>query len=128
MSLLQMFKALFTSAPRFTPADCAARVRSGEAFLVDCREPGEWSRGVAQSARLLPFSDLTGARAQWRQFLADANGREILLYCASGSRSGLAARLLVAEGVRAANTGCLADWLDAGWPVAKPAASRPKIR
>ena len=114
-----MFKAMFTSAPRFTPVDCANRVRNGEALLVDVREPGEWADGVAQSATLLSFSDLTGARTQWKQFLADANGREILLYCASGSRSGMAARLLVAEGVRAANTGGLADWAAAGWQIQK---------
>jgi rhodanese-related sulfurtransferase len=128
MSLLKTFKAMFTSAPRLAPADCATRVRNGEAFLVDVRESGEWKTGVAHSAKLLPLSDLTGARTQWKQFLADANGREIFLYCASGGRSGLAARILVAEGVRAANTGGLADWLDNGWPMAKPSASRAKPR
>lgn len=128
MSLLKLFKAMFTSAPRLAPADCAKRVRDGEALLVDVREPGEWTAGVAHSARLLSFSDLTGARTQWKQFLADAHGREIFLYCASGARSGMAARLLVAEGFRAANTGGLADWLDTGWPAAKPSASRPTAR
>ena len=123
-----MFKAMFTSAPRFAPADCAARVRGGEAFLVDVREPGEWADGVAQSARMLSFSDLTGARTQWKQFLSEVNGREVFLYCASGARSGMAAKLLVAEGVRAANTGGFGDWLDAGWPMAKPATSRKKAR
>ena len=120
MSLFKMLKAMFTSAPRFAPAECSARVRSGESFLVDIREPGEWASGVARSATLLAFSDLTGARAQWTKFLADANGREILLYCASGSRSGMAARILVAEGVRAANTGGLDDWAAAGWKIEKP--------
>ena len=119
MSFLKMFKAMFTSAPRCAPSDCAARVRNGEALLVDVREPGEWTAGVAQSAKLLSFSDLTGARTQWKPFLAGAAGREIFLYCASGRRSGLAARILVSEGVRATNTGGLADWLDAGWPGAK---------
>jgi len=117
MNLFKMIQATFTSAPRCTPTECAHRVRNGEAFLVDVREPGEWADGVAQSARLLSFSDLTGARAQWTQFLAEVGGREVLLYCASGTRSGIATRLLVAEGIRAANTGGLANWLDAGWPV-----------
>ena len=128
MTLLKMFKVLFTSAPRFTPADCANRVRDGEAFLIDVRESGEWAAGVAQSARLLSFSDLTGARTQWKQFLAEAGGREVLLYCASGTRSGWAARLLVAEGIRAANTGGLGDWRAAGWPVARPSMSGAKAR
>ena len=123
-----MFKAMFTSAPRLTPADCSARVRGGEALLVDVREPGEWTAGVAHSAKLLPLSDLTGGRAQWKQFLADAKGREILLYCVSGGRSGIAARILVAEGVAAANTGGLADWRAAGWSVVKPSALRAKAR
>lgn len=122
MNLLKILKSLFTSVPTYQPAECAHRVRSGDAMLIDVREPGEWSGGVAQSARLLSFSDLTGARRQWAPFLAEAKDREILLYCASGARSGLAARLLVAEGRRAANTGGLADWLAAGWPLARSRA------
>lgn len=124
MNLLKIFKVLFASATRMAPSACAARVRSGAALLIDVREPGEWAGGVAHSATLLAFSDLTGQRAQWRQFLAAANGREVLLYCASGSRSGLAARILLAEGVRAANTGGLSDWRAAGWPVGPPAKAR----
>jgi rhodanese-related sulfurtransferase len=128
MSYFEIFKSMFASAPRLAPADCAARVRSGEVLLVDVREPAEWADGIAQSARTLSFSDLTGARTQWKPFLAEANGREVFLYCASGARSGLAARILVAEGIRAANTGGLGDWLDAGWPVAKPSRSKPKSK
>ena len=120
MNFFRMIKALFTSAPRLTPADCAGRIRWGEALLVDVREPGEWTSGVAESANLLPFSDLTGARTRWTPFLAKAKGREILLYCASGARSSVATRLLVAEGVRAANTGGFREWLSAGWPAVKP--------
>lgn len=115
-----MLRALFTTAPRRTPADCGPHVRKGEAVLVDVREPGEWAGGVARSAILLPFSDLTGTRAQWTPFLEKVGGREILIYCASGARSGIAARLLVAEGLSAANTGGFADWRNAGWPVVSP--------
>jgi rhodanese-related sulfurtransferase len=93
---------------------------TGEAILVDVREPAEWATGVAKSARLLPLSDLTGRRTQWNKFLADAPGREILLYRAVGGRAGIAARILGAEGLRAANTGGLKDWIAAGWPVSKP--------
>lgn len=120
MNLIRMFKALFQSAPRVAPLECAHRVRAGEAFLVDVREPGEWADGVARSARLLAFSDLTGPRSQWQPFLTEAAGREILLYCASGSRSGFAAKVLAAEGHRVANTGGLGDWAAVGWPVVKP--------
>jgi len=120
MSLLKVFKSLFTAAPRSTPLECAHRVRAGEAYLVDVREPGEWAAGVARSARLLALSDLRDGRVQWQPFLREAGNREILLYCASGARSGLAAKILAAEGYRVANTGGLGDWATAGWPVVKP--------
>jgi rhodanese-related sulfurtransferase len=124
MNLFKMIKAMFTSAPRLTPQDCAARVRAGEALLIDVREPGEWAEGVAQHAKLLSLGDLTGSRAQWQPLLTEASGREIFLYCASGGRSGMAVRILAAEGFRAANTGGLRDWASFGWPIVKPAKAR----
>ena len=128
MNFSKMIKALFASAPRIAPSECADRVRAGEALLIDVREPGEWSGGVAEQAVLLPLTGLTGRRAQWKPFLADNAGRELLLYCAAGGRSAIAARILAAEGFRTANTGSLSDWSDSGWPIAKPAASHPKTR
>jgi rhodanese-related sulfurtransferase len=124
MNPLKMLKSLFTSAPSSTPRECADRVRAGEALLVDVREPGEWAAGVAEGAVLLSFSDLTGRRTQWQTFLAKSAGRELLVYCASGGRSAIAARVLAAEGFRTANTGGLSDWAAAGWPVVKPGAQR----
>jgi rhodanese-related sulfurtransferase len=115
-----MFKALFKSTPSATPTDVAARVRSGEAVLIDVREANEWSRGVVETAVLLPFSDLTRRRTQWSPFLAQVAGRELLLYCASGSRSGIATRLLVSEGFRATNAGSITDWSAAGWRITQP--------
>ncbi len=125
MKFLKMVQALFTSAPRLAPADCMARVKAGTALLVDVRESGEWPGGVALFARLLPLSDLTGARALWKPFLTETGDREILVYCASGARSGLAARLLTAEGWRATNTGGLGEWREAGWALAKPSLAHP---
>jgi rhodanese-related sulfurtransferase len=125
MSLFKVIKSLFTSAPSLSPRECAARIRSGEAVLIDVREPGEWTSGVADQAALLPLGDLTGARTQWKPFLAAQAGKELLVYCAAGGRSGIAARILTSEGFRAANTGGFSDWVDSGWPVAKPGRKRP---
>lgn len=122
MSLLKSLKAMFTPAPRLAPSDVAAQVRAGHALLVDVREPAEWSGGVAQHATLLPLSDLTGARSRWKDYLARVGDRDVLLYCASGMRSGTAARILVQEGFKASNTGGLSGWASSGWPVVKPSA------
>ena len=124
MNLFKMIKAMFTSAPRAEPLDCAARIRSGAAVLVDVREPAEWAEGVAQGAVLLSLTDLTGARTQWTAFLATHRERELFVYCRSGGRSAIAARILVAEGFRATNAGSLSDWSAAAWPVVPPAKSR----
>ena len=56
MNPLKFFKAMLTSVPRLTPADCAARVRAGEAFIIDVREAREWTDGVAQHAELVQIS------------------------------------------------------------------------
>ncbi|MSU23782.1 MAG: rhodanese-like domain-containing protein [Opitutus sp.] len=125
MKFLSLIKSLFRSAPRYSAQACADRVRRGEAMLVDVREPGEWASGFADSAALLPLSDLAGARTHWNKFLAEANGRELLLYCAVGGRSGIAARILTAEGFRAANAGSLAEWRNAGWPLDRNAGKLP---
>ncbi|MEO5957610.1 MAG: rhodanese-like domain-containing protein [Opitutaceae bacterium] len=121
---LKLIKSLFVSAPRFAATDCFERVRSGAALLIDVREPREWIEGIAEHAVLLPLSDLTGGRAQWKPFLAANSNRELLLYCGAGVRSAMAARVLASESVRAANAGSFAEWSAAGWPVVRPVTSR----
>jgi len=131
MSLLSQLFSLFSprgdetpGTRRVEPAEAARLVRDKKAVLVDVREPPEWARGVAAKAALLPLSDLAGARRQWKPFLAGVGEREILLYCHSGSRCGLAARILAAEGFRTANAGTLRAWDRAGLPVCKPKPGR----
>jgi rhodanese-related sulfurtransferase len=125
MSIFNQLFAFLTpsSAPgvrRVEPQEAARLVRERKAVLVDVREPAEWAGGVARKAALLPLSDLTGPRRLWRPFLEQVNGREIILYCRSGSRCGIAGRILVAEGFATANAGSLRAWDRAGLPVCKP--------
>ena len=120
MNLWILIKALVTSAPRVSASEIAPRVRSGEAILVDVREPREWVSGVAQQAILLPLTDLTGGRVQWKRFLNDHRDQQLLFYCAQGGRSAIAARILAAEGFATANAGRLSEWAAAGWPVVQP--------
>lgn len=120
MSLLKSLKTLFTPAPRVDAHEAKARVQNGQALLVDVREPGEWTSGVAERALLLPLSDLMGSRARWKALFKQAAGKEVLLYCASGMRSARAAQVLAAEGLTAFNAGGLGDLAAAGWKVVRP--------
>ena len=98
-------------------SEAASRVAAGTTVLVDVREPGEWADGgVAEPANLLSLSDLRGDRTGWKSFLAENKDKELILYCRSGNRSGIAARILTKEGFNVANAGGFRDWVAAGLP------------
>ncbi len=100
---------------RVTPDEAARRVAAGQAVLVDCREPEEWSEtGIVAGAATLSLSGLRGARADWTRFLGTHREHQIILYCLSGTRSSFVARALAAEGYRTADAGGLQGWLAAG--------------
>lgn len=120
MNVLQSLKNLLTPAPAVPTAEIASRVTAGNAILIDVREPQEWSGGVAEGAELLPMSDLNGSRKQWARILAQAKGRELIVYCAAGGRAGKIAQQLVQEGFRATNAGGLRDLAAAGWRIIPP--------
>ncbi len=111
---------LVLARPGLPLDEAKAALQAGTAVLVDIREPAEWTSGVARQSALLPYSDLRGDKAQWLPFLEKHRGQKLLLYCASGTRSGLAARQLRRDGFNAVNAGSLRDWDKAGWPVCSP--------
>jgi rhodanese-related sulfurtransferase len=111
---------------KISPADAAKLVADGKAILVDVREPNEWAEtGVAAPALLLAKSDFDGPQKDWKPFLDQNAGKEIILYCRSGHRAGLVAEALAGKGMTVANAGGLKDWADAGLPVRKIEAKKP---
>lgn len=70
-----------------TPADVAAmRERGEKAVYLDVREPNEWNLGRIPGAVFLP-------RGQLESKVEDvaARGARVIIYCARGNRSALAA-------------------------------------
>jgi len=112
-------KRLF-AGPSLSPGEADKRVATGTAVLIDVREPSEWASGVARPAVLLPLSDLTGGRSKWKPFLEQNRDRELIVYCRSGSRSGIAAGILRGEGFKVSNAGSFDSWQSAGLPTRKP--------
>ena len=108
------------AGPSISPAEADARIKAGTAVLIDVREPDEWADGVAEPALLCSLSDLRGGRAQWKAVLEANRDKELILYCASGARSGIAAGMLRKEGFNAVNAGGFGDWRSAGLPVRTP--------
>ena len=108
------------AGPSISPAEAAERVKGGTAVLIDVREPDEWVDGVAEPALLCSFSDLRGERAQWKAVLEANRDKELIVYCASGARSGIVAGMLRKEGFNVVNAGGFSGWRSAGLPVRTP--------
>lgn len=107
--------------PKLEPAAAAKLVAEGKAVLVDVREPAEWAEtGVVASAVLLAKSDFDGPQKDWKPFLEKNAGKEIILYCRSGNRSGLVATALAEKGFKVANGGAFKTWADSGQPTRRP--------
>jgi rhodanese-related sulfurtransferase len=121
--------ALAADVSKVSAPEAAKRVAAGDAVLVDCREAGEVKQtGVAAPATLLPKSDFDGDKVAWNEFLARNRGKEIIIYCRSGSRSEMIAKALVATGVKASNAGGLKDWTAAGLPTRPADAPSAKVK
>ncbi len=110
---------LFAS-PRIDPKEATSRLDSGNAVLVDVREPNEWADGVVDGALLLPLSDLRGNRTLWGPALDTHRNKEFILYCRSGNRSEIALKILQTEGIKGSNAGGFSTWQNSGAPVTKP--------
>ncbi|MET9761732.1 rhodanese-like domain-containing protein [Streptomyces sp. NPDC006372] len=91
-----------------------AEADSGDAVLLDVREPQEWQAGHAPRAVHLSLSALTAGAG----LPAEAQARLLIVICRSGNRSRRAAELLSAQGVEAVDViGGMQDWIRAGLPV-----------
>jgi rhodanese-related sulfurtransferase len=101
-----------------TPQRAAELVRSGEAQLVDVREPYEHDAGRIAGATHIELERLP---AEAESLDRD---RRIVFYCRSGSRSALAADAFKAAGYDAYNMdGGLKAWVASGLPI-EPADGR----
>ena len=98
-----------------SPADAVAAAGADNVVLLDVREPNEWNLGHAEGALHIPRGQLEGK-------VEGAIPREarVLVYCAGGSRSALAADTLqqMGYGNVASVRGGFRGWVDAGGPVA----------
>jgi hydroxyacylglutathione hydrolase len=90
--------------------------------LLDVRTPQEWDQGHLPGARYLFLGELP-------EKLGNLNpDRPVVVYCASGYRSSLAASLLQAHGFRKVQNvpGGYTAWTAAEFPVVKPAHGNRK--
>jgi sulfur-carrier protein adenylyltransferase/sulfurtransferase len=99
-----------------SPAD--ARGRADKAVLVDVREGDEWAQGHVPGAVFIPRGYL---ELRIEEKVPD-RAREVILYCAGGTRSALAARALKDLGYENvwSMAGGFGKWKEAGFPIEVP--------
>ena len=92
------------SVPKLSPAEAAAKIGSGDVLVLDVRDPSE----VQQSGRLKGALNVSRGMLEFRadpesQYHNPAfqKDKTILLHCASGGRSALAAKTLQEMGYTA---------------------------
>ncbi|MBD3728959.1 MAG: rhodanese-like domain-containing protein [Sphingomonadales bacterium] len=95
-------------------ATLAGKLKAGEVELVDVRTPEEFAAGHIPGAVNMPLESFDPAA------LPHVEGKQTVLYCHSGRRSGLAAEAVAATGADAVHLqGGISAWESAGEPVAK---------
>lgn len=113
---MNLFDLLFGKpAPALNVLELNEKLKNGKRPLViDVRQPDEYRSGHIAGAKLIPLGELS------RRMKELSQNREIVCVCASGNRSGSAARTLVGAGFNAVNLkGGMLSWRRASFPIKK---------
>lgn len=76
-------RMLMASITQLTRPEAEERVRSGEAVLVDVRTAMERSKKSISTSLHIPMSDMTDVASKLERY----RGKQVIFYCATGSRS-----------------------------------------
>jgi rhodanese-related sulfurtransferase len=79
-----------------TSKEAAELIRNITPLVLDVRTPGEYSRGHLKGSLLIPLQQL---QARWQE-IAEYKSRDVLIYCATGNRSTVAAKILIDNGFK----------------------------
>ena len=100
-----------------TAAEAEALLETSDPLRLDVRTPKEYAAGHLEGALLIPVQVL-----QTRIHELDPyRGQEVLIYCATGNRSTVAAKILIDSGFsRIYNLRHgITDWIQRGYPITR---------
>jgi rhodanese-related sulfurtransferase len=100
-----------------TAAQTEAFIAQNDPLILDVRTPAEFKGGHLSDAVLIPVQELQRRIGE----LAPYRNRDILVYCATGNRSTVAAKILIDQGfTRIANMRHgIVDWHQRKYPVVR---------
>ncbi|MGD8407179.1 MAG: rhodanese-like domain-containing protein [Thiohalophilus sp.] len=121
VSLMDFVKAAKSCIQECSPDELQSKMDTGEdMLLVDVRESSEHEQGHLPGARLIPRGILEAAAdpayPKHDPELANARDRQVVLYCATGGRSAMAAAVLQMMGFKdvISLNGGFTEWVKAG--------------
>jgi rhodanese-related sulfurtransferase len=79
-----------------TSKEAAELIRNIAPLVLDVRSPGEYSRGHLKDSVLIPLQQL---QTRWQE-IAGHKDKDLLIYCATGNRSTVAAKILIDNGFK----------------------------
>jgi rhodanese-related sulfurtransferase len=79
-----------------TSKEAAELIQAVQPFILDVRTPSEYDRGHLKNSVLIPVQRLQG---RWPE-IAAYKEKDILVYCATGNRSTVAAKILIDNGFK----------------------------
>jgi len=124
-SLKQMMEAANAAVPKITPAQAREMIAKGNTLVVDVRDAPEVEKSGKVAGAVHISRGMLEFRADPESPYHDKNfsrDKSVILYCASGGRSALAAKLLKDMGYdHVYNVGAFKDWAESGGAVDKPA-------
>lgn len=95
------------SAETITATDGKAKVKTG-ALLLDVRASGEYAAGHVEGAVNIPHDQIESRLSE----ITGGKDKEIVLYCKSGRRAGIALETLAKNGyTQVYNAGGYSDWV-----------------
>lgn len=117
MAALEKRSDLVTRTPRLTAQALAERLPKSAPLVVDVRTPAERASGAIAGSLSLPLADWPAAAAKV------PSGKPVVVVCAGGYRSSIAASILRAKGAKDVSDliGGMSAWNEEGLPVSKPA-------
>jgi len=100
-----------------TAAEAATLLNTSDPLRLDVRTPKEYAAGHLEGALLVPVQVLQARIQELNRY----RGRDILIYCATGNRSTVAAKILIDSGfTRIYNLRHgITDWVQRGYPITR---------
>ena len=124
LTVKQMMEAANAAVPKITPAQAREMIAKGNTLVVDVRDApeveksGKVAGAVHVSRGMLEFRADPESPYHDKNFAKD---KTVILYCASGGRSALAAKVLKDMGYdQVYNVGAFKDWAESGGAIEKP--------